>query len=820
MGRAARPRGMRGGSVKSTWSEMQQLRQRVRDLEAMRERLSRLYFSQVETGKARMEKLHRILDVVTRLNSSLDVDSLLAQIVGAVQKSLGFRIVLLRILDPSTQTLKAHAFAGLSEVATGQLVAREVPLSEFHSWLVDEFRVSRSFFISHKQVRLRNLPPGVVNDLGRREDWEWHEEDVLLVPLYTRAGELMGYLSVDDPVDRLVPSRETIEMLEIFGNHVVVALENARLVRSLAQHGHELEAANHRMGELNQLKSSFLSAVSHELRTPLTSIRAYLDSLRIDLERPGLEQPLRFVRILEDDSRRLSDLIESVLSFSHLDRGSNPMEFKTLDVREPLRTAAEGLSAIAEAKKVSLQTILPDADIRIEADLELLKQLVLHLGGNALKFTSPGGQVRIEARADANHGVEILVTDTGIGIPEDQLDRIFERFYQVDQSLVRRFGGTGLGLALCKSIVEVHGGTISVESSIGEGSKFTVWLPTKVPQRALRAGPPATANIATDADEALCLTLGMAAGILGVERVALLVPERGGRQLELRASVGLPERAAREVRLPATHGLVERVFASGESIASPDPTCDARLRGAWYGPLGAGPLAAVPVRHDGRTLGILAAALTEPMGDEALPPLERLAGSVGAVLANSNRAQEMQETLAQAAEALRDSVTRLSFARVATGDRVKRARALAMQMGLSPCEAGWVAWAAAADEADQVAVDVAGRPGVAERPEEVKSILAHRLERVDGSGTPQGLKGNAIAIGARILAVTSAFETALLGGAKGPARTPADALEKVRQGAGRELDPNVVEALIQLGIEEGWLDPGWALGPPDAAEAA
>jgi signal transduction histidine kinase len=212
--------------------------------------------------------------------------------------------------------------------------------------------VSRSYFISHKQLFSRQLPGGVVHDLGTREDWEWHEEDVLFVPLYTREGELMAYLSVDDPVDRLVPSRETIEMLEVFGTHVVVALENARLVQSLNAHGRELEAANRRMGELNQLKSSFLSAVSHELRTPLTSIHAYLDSLRDDLEgRSGLDAPMRFVGILEEEARRLNDLIDSVLSFSHLERGSNPMEFKLLDAREPVGIAAEALRPLAEAKR-------------------------------------------------------------------------------------------------------------------------------------------------------------------------------------------------------------------------------------------------------------------------------------------------------------------------------------------------------------------------------------------------------------------------------------------------------------------------------------
>jgi signal transduction histidine kinase len=822
MGRTARPRGMRGGSVKSTWSEMQQLRNRVRDLEQMRERLSRLYFSQVETGKARMEKLHRILEVVTRLNSSLDIDSLLAQIVGAVQKSLGFRIVLLRILDPDSRSLRARAFAGLSGQAIRQLEAQDVPFDTFQSWLTDEFRVSRSYFISHKHSFSRRLPSGVVHDLGAREDWEWHEEDVLFVPLYTREGELMAYLSVDDPVDRLVPSRETIEMLEIFGNHVVVALENARLVQSLASHGRELEAANRRMGEVNQLKSSFLSAVSHELRTPLTSIRAYLDSLRDELlDREAVEAPLRFVGILEEEARRLNDLIDSVLSFSHLDRGSNPMEFKLLDAREAVRIAAAALLPLAEAKKVSLQTELPDADIRIEADLELLKQLLLHLGGNAVKFTAPGGEVRICARPDGDRGLVVTVSDSGIGIPENQLERIFERFYQVDQSLVRRFGGTGLGLALCKSIVEVHGGSIAVESAVGEGSTFTVRLPRRAPQRA--QGTDAAPNRAGDADEALRMVLSVTAGVLGVDRVALLVPGPG-EEARLRSSVGLPERATREESVPADRGLAGWVLERDEALVTPNPEKDPRLGGAHYRPLGTGPVAAVPVRHAGRVIGVMAAAFADEPDDSVVALMQGLGERVGNVLAQALKAAESQEALAQAAEALRGEVTRWSLGRAASSDRVRLARGIADGLGMEPTAAACVAWAAATSVTEDALADSRGEGGAEDRPEAVRRILAHRHERVDGTGTPQSLVGDEIELGARILAVTEAFESALHAepgaGAEASARRTEQRIEELRARAGREFDPMVVEALVLVGVEEGWLDRGWALGPSDAADAA
>jgi signal transduction histidine kinase len=806
---------MRGGSVKSTWTEMQQLRNRVRDLEAMRERLSRLYFSQVETGKARMEKLHRILEVVTHLNSNQDVDSLLAQIVGTVQRSLGFRIVLLRILDPETQRLRARAFAGLSEAAIKKLEGEDVPLLTFQSWLTDELRVSRSYFISHKHSFSRQIPGGVVHDLGLREDFEWHPEDVLFVPLYTRDGQITAYLSVDDPVDRLVPSRETIEMLEIFGNHVVVALENARLVQSLGERTHELEDANRRMGELNQLKSSFLSAVSHELRTPLTSIRAYLDSLRDDLEGKGLEAPLRFVGILDDEARRLSDLIDSVLQFSHLERGSNPMEFKSLDAREPVRIAAEALLPLADAKKVSLQIEVPDAEIRVEADLDLLKQLLLHLGGNAIKFTAPGGHVRILVTADSDRGLTLAVSDTGIGIPEDHLERIFERFYQVDQSLVRRFGGTGLGLALCKSIVELHGGTIAVESSVGEGSTFTVRLPRHAGSKA-PVGP-TVAGVGGDAEEALGLLLRATAAVLGVERVALVTPdERGG--LALTGSLGLPERETRTARMSADAGLFGWVWSRGEAIVSNDPERDPRLAGPTYRPLGVGPVAAVPVTRAGTMLGVLAAAFECEPETPRVAALASAAERVGEVLAAAQRAAQGQEALAQSAETLRATVTWLTLGRAGSADRVRRVRGLARALGLGESDATLVAWAAARDGSEPHAET--GASGEAKPPEAVRRILAHRHERVDGTGAPAGLVGDEIEIGARILAVLASFEAGVQGRPEDDPARARDAIEELRARAGREFDPMVVEALVLVGVEEGWLDRGWAQGPSEAADAA
>jgi hypothetical protein len=324
---------MRGGSVKSTWSEMQQLRNRVRDLEMMRERLSRLYFSQVETGKARMEKLHRILEVVTRLNSSLDIDSLLSQIVGAVQKSLGFRSCCCASSIPRRVRCARARSPDCPTSRSASSRTRTSALATFQSWLADEFR-GQPLVLHQSQAQLREpaagrrrARSGCARGLGVARRGR-----PLRAALHARPANSWPTCPSTTRSTAWCRAARRSRCSKCSATTSSSPLENARLVQSLAQHGRELEAANRRMGELNALKSSFLSAVSHELRTPLTSIRAYLDSLRDDLDRPGLEAPLRFVGILEEEARRLSDLIDSVLSFSHLERGSNPMEFKALDV--------------------------------------------------------------------------------------------------------------------------------------------------------------------------------------------------------------------------------------------------------------------------------------------------------------------------------------------------------------------------------------------------------------------------------------------------------------------------------------------------------
>jgi len=741
------------GSSRVTWNEIEQLRRRVRDLELMRERLSRLYFSQVEAGKARMEKLHRLLGVVTQLNSTLELDTLLAGIVRAVQATLGFRVVLLRVLDPKTRQLSARAFAGMPNEAVAKLESEEISLDTFLSWLSDEFRVGRSYFISHTTSMSRRLPEGVRPSLGKREPWEWHEEDVLFVPLYQKSGEIVGYLSVDDPVDRLVPSRETIELLEVFANHVVVALENARLYHSLEEHSNRLEQANVRLGELTRLKSNFLSAISHELRTPLTSIRAYTESLR-DASPYGTdggdpEAWHRSLAVLSEESTRLEALIDSVLSFSALESGAGP-QAAAVDLSGLVKECAELLRPAARAKGIHLTTDLPKDGASLQGDRELLKQLLLQLGGNAVKFTPKEGRVTIGVAAQENE-FRLWVKDTGIGIAPEECERVFERFYQVDGGLSRHYGGTGLGLAICKSVAEWHGGDISVASRPAKGSCFTVMLPLLPPVRA--EVWTTRARRREGSDQALALAVEMTAQILEAPSVTLLIAQADGDLVPV-ASVGIGKDEMRGLRLRAGEGVAGHVLSSGAAVTCEDGEQDARFLGHRREPYRKGKVLAAPIRLGDRTAGALVvsfapASESEAAADNGISPasgrleedrialLGQLAAQVGTVLARVERMRQGEAETEMAAETLKSVLTHLRRDRRTGAERARYVSAIAHELGWRGDEAARIEIAAlladlalsrpetSASEGDAVS-EADAVQAIATVP---AGVLAERLER-------------------------------------------------------------------------------------------
>ena len=258
----------------------------------------------------------------------------------------------------------------------------------------------------------------------------------------------------------------------------IMRLDGASLTDSKGDRGGAVVVISDmtRIRRLEEVRRDFVANVSHELRTPITSIKGFVETLLEGaFRRP--EEAERFLKIIAKHSDRLNAIVEDLLSLSSLEEGTQKRKitFEKTSIKPVLDSVVEMSTIKAEEKNITLEL---DCDPQIEAKINtiLLEQALLNLIDNAIKYSEPGKRVQIRAhRADAM--IAISVQDNGCGVPKIHQDRIFERFYVVDKSRSRKLGGTGLGLAIVKHIAEVHGGHVTVESSLGAGSTFTMHLP-------------------------------------------------------------------------------------------------------------------------------------------------------------------------------------------------------------------------------------------------------------------------------------------------------------------------------------------------------
>jgi len=262
----------------------------------------------------------------------------------------------------------------------------------------------------------------------------------------------------------------------LFAAEAAVALERADLLARLETLNRMLAVQVEALRVSDQLKSDFVSSVSHELRTPLASILGYLDVLlEGELGEMAPEQT-EFVRIVDENARRLLSLINDLLTLSGIEGGRMLLRPEPIDLRPLVERYVLDLEVAAAEKGLDLSVLLPADEFVVQVDPERIGQVVTNLVANAVKFSERGGDVRVELRREAGQAV-LSVADTGIGIPAADSDRLFQRFFRARNATDAAIPGTGLGLAICKGIVDAHGGDIVIESQAGEGTTVRVYLP-------------------------------------------------------------------------------------------------------------------------------------------------------------------------------------------------------------------------------------------------------------------------------------------------------------------------------------------------------
>ncbi len=381
-----------------------------------------------------------------------------------------------------------------------------------------EYRVSRVIPAHGQRMHLgegvagrvaQTRQPMMVDDYhvwsGRVATYEdWPIAANLGVPMLYN-GALVGVLGVENYTPNPNKFAEAdARLLTLFAAQAAAAVSNTQALEQIRQNAAELEArvaarteelrrANDNLAQAARLKDEFLASMSHELRTPLTGILAFAQTLQKPKIYGALnEKQLKAVHTIEDSGKHLLELINDILDLAKLEAGKFELEFSPVTVEEIAQASLRLVRQMALTKRQTLSYSLNPLDLSLLADGRRLKQMLVNLLSNAVKFTPEGEELGLEITADAAQGVaRFTVWDKGIGIAPENFERLFQAFVQIDARLARQYEGTGLGLALVRRMSELHGGSISVESTPGQGSRFTITLPWQSPDTLRSAATPA-----------------------------------------------------------------------------------------------------------------------------------------------------------------------------------------------------------------------------------------------------------------------------------------------------------------------------------------
>jgi len=297
-------------------------------------------------------------------------------------------------------------------------------------------------------------------------------------PVVELTGRARSMASASSGEIRLEESDNEIKVLTHTFNSMTARIHEN--IRQLEMNNVKLASFNEELKELDRMKSDLLANVSHELRTPLTSIKGYAEYILEGKLGPVTSKQEKALGVVQRNLERLSKLISALLDYSLMDAQQMVLNIKPFDLKNLARQIVATLASEFERRAIHFKVEIPDNLPLVMGDKDKLYQVLENLTINAIKFTEASGSITVLAgtyEKDGKAYVELRVTDTGVGIPKSELDRIFDRFYQVDATSKRKYGGMGLGLAIARSIVEAHKGTISAESELGKGTTFIISFP-------------------------------------------------------------------------------------------------------------------------------------------------------------------------------------------------------------------------------------------------------------------------------------------------------------------------------------------------------
>ena len=425
------------------------------------------------------EDLERVNSIVHRTQLSVGGAALLALLVGVALALVAARSVSrpLTGLAAAARSIAAGTPPRFPRSGVSEIDALVRSLREMHHQLDDRFEAIRNEKAESAAV-VEAMSEGVIaaDDRGR------------ITTANPSARRLLGY-AADAPLPELPQIFRSREARELVDTVLAGDADASRTLdldgRTLLITGRALPSGGavlvmHDLTELRRLESvrrDFVANVSHELKTPLTSISGYSETLLSD--RPDPETVHLFLTRIATNARRMQHLVDDLLDLSRIEAGRWQPAVRPVDPAELAREVWTGLQD-RNGRPIPRFEVRVPGGLRVQADADALRQVLTNLLDNALRYTDADGLITVSGRPEAG-GVRLDVSDTGTGIPRDHLPRIFERFYRADPSRSREEGGTGLGLSIVRHLVEGHGGRVSADSVLGQGTTISCWFPDSSP---------------------------------------------------------------------------------------------------------------------------------------------------------------------------------------------------------------------------------------------------------------------------------------------------------------------------------------------------
>jgi len=675
----------------------------------------------------------------------------------------------------------------------------------------------------------------IIEDAGNVDEADWRElrgdvpppAALVGVPLIVGTSLLgVALLGFQRPLRANARRRRALLFL---ADLIGLAVDRIRTHTELEQKTLRLEEASASLRRIDEMKSELISVVSHELRTPLTSIKAYTETLLDNVKNPSFVLHEKFLGIINEECDRLTRIVNDVLDLSRMDSGRRRLKSEMVELGILLDEVLPAVEPQLTARGLTVaRSFAPDLPM-VEADPDLMKQVLVNLINNAAKFSREGTPITIHALPVGDR-MQIVVEDRGMGIPTDKLSRVFERFYRVEEGGAERVGGSGLGLAIVKSVVELHGGTIRVESELGQGSRFLLEIP--LVQRGFRNlmrslepffETPELRTILGSAVE-------MVSEVMEAKNVSIMFFNEDGTELLIRAAHGLDPDMVARARVKTGASIAGWVAQTCENLLVNDIENDRRFRKLNHPQYETKSLLCVPLRISGEVVGVVNVSSKStglPFDPDDLSLLVAISKRVGMALERV-RAAGVSGDVFTTLNTIRTVIrAKRSYALWSSRRAFKLATDLGRRLGLPENELEVLGYVARVHDVGMLAVgeelilssrrwteqerrraEAHPRDGVRvlqpiEFASRVNEMILSHHEHWDGHGYPRGLAGEEIPLAARILALVDAFEAMTLGRPYRDSIPESEALAEIRRCSGSQFDPKVVEEFERILAERG-----------------